>query len=198
MQLKEWLANTFLDWSTILIYLNSCYEKNIITALYYNLCGKYSGSKICLCRFSIYLEHIPEYKQAKQELDNISYKWQEEIEIAYQDIDKLYRAYQTDKVLLTDKMRQDREDEIIQKEKDVQELQQLRFGTDGDLYKKQQELIGPFKILYIMPFKNMLNKPDSVIFDKSSDLLMLYADKPRQSEKSSITLDTTIISIIKK
>ena len=54
------------------------------------------------------LEHIPEYIQAKQELDNISYQWQEEIEAAYQDIDKLYRAYQTDKVLLTAKMRQDR------------------------------------------------------------------------------------------
>ena len=65
------------------------------------------------------LEHIPEYIQAKQELDNISYQWQEEIEAAYQHIDKLYRAYQTDKVLLTAKMRQDREDEIIQKEKEV-------------------------------------------------------------------------------
>ena len=65
------------------------------------------------------LEHITEYKQAKQELDNISYQWQEEIETAYQDIDKLYRAYQTDKVLLTDKMRQDREDEIIEKEKEA-------------------------------------------------------------------------------
>jgi len=62
------------------------------------------------------LEHIPEYKQAQQQLDDLSYDWQEDIEKAYQEIDQLYRAYQTDKVLLTDKMRQTREDEIIQKE----------------------------------------------------------------------------------
>ena len=77
--------------------------------------GNIKAQKFAYVDSQFILEHIPEYKQAKQELDNISYQWQEEIENAYQDIDKLYRAYQTDKVLLTDKMRQDREDEIIQK-----------------------------------------------------------------------------------
>ena len=91
------------------------------------------------------LEHIPEYTQAQEQLENLSYEWQEEIEAAYQNIDLLYRAYQTDKVLLTDKMRQAREDDIIQKEKEVKELQQQRFGTDGDLYKKQEELIRPIQ-----------------------------------------------------
>ena len=75
------------------------------------------------------LENIPEYKQAQQQLDDLSYDWQEEIEKEYAEIDKLYRAYQTDKVLLTDKMRQTREDEIIEKEREVKELQQQRFGT---------------------------------------------------------------------
>ena len=131
------------------------------------------------------LEHIPEYIQAKQELDNISYQWQEEIETAYQDIDKLYRAYQTDKVLLTDKMRQDREDEIIQKEKEVKELQQKRFGTDGDLYKKQEELIRPIQNLIYNAIQEFAEQGRyGVIFDKSSDLLMLYADENlNKSEK---------------
>ena len=91
--------------------------------------GNIKAQKFAYVDSQFILEHIPEYNQAKQELDNISYQWQEEIETAYQDIDKLYRAYQTDKVLLTDKMRQDREDEIIKKEKEVKELQQQRFGT---------------------------------------------------------------------
>ena len=111
-------------------------------------------------------------------MDNISYKWQEEIETAYQDIDKLYRAYQTDKVLLTDKMRQDREDEIIEKEKEVKELQQQRFGTDGDLYKKQEELIRPVQNLIYNAIQEYAEQGRySIIFDKSSDLLMLYADE---------------------
>ena len=91
------------------------------------------------------LENIPEYKQAQQQLDDLSYDWQEEIEKEYAEIDKLYRAYQTDKVLLTDKMRQTREDEIIEKEREVKELQQQRFGTEGDLFKKQEELIRPIQ-----------------------------------------------------
>ena len=150
--------------------------------------GNIQAQKFAYVDSQFILEHIPEYKQAKQELDNISYKWQEEIEIAYQDIDKLYRAYQTDKVLLTDKMRQDREDEIIQKEKDVQELQQLRFGTDGDLYKKQQELIRPIQNLIYNAIQEYAEQARySVIFDKSSDLLMLYADD--NLDKSEKILD---------
>ena len=134
------------------------------------------------------LEHITEYNQAKQELDNISYQWQEEIETAYQDIDKLYRAYQTDKVLLTDKMRQDREDEIIEKEKEVKELQQQRFGTDGDLYKKQEELIRPIQNLIYNAIQEFAEQGRyGVIFDKSSDLLMLYADE--NLDKSEKILD---------
>ncbi len=123
------------------------------------------------------LNNIPEYKEAQKELDNLSYQWQEDIETAYQNIDKLYRAYQTDKVLLTDKMRQAREDEIIQKEKEVKDLQQKRFGAEGDLYKKQEELIRPIQNLIYNTIQEYAKEARyGVIFDKSSDLLMLYAD----------------------
>ena len=147
--------------------------------------GNIKAQKFAYVDSQFILEHIPEYKQAKQELDNISYQWQEEIETAYQDIDKLYRAYQTDKVLLTDKMRQDREDEIIEKEKEVKELQQKRFGTDGDLYKKQEELIRPIQNLIYNAIQEFAEQGRyGVIFDKSSDLLMLYADENlNKSEK---------------
>lgn len=124
------------------------------------------------------LENIPEYLQAKKELDNISYDWQEEIETAYQSIEKLYRAYQTDKVLLTEKMRQAREDEIIENEKEVKNLQQQRFGTDGDLYKKQEELIRPIQNQIYNAIQEFAeNGKYGVIFDKSGDMLMLYSSK---------------------
>ena len=150
--------------------------------------GNINAQKFAYVDSQFILEHIPEYNQAKQELDNISYKWQEEIENAYKDIDKLYRAYQTDKVLLTDKMRQNREDEIIQKEKDVKELQQQRFGTDGDLYKKQDELIRPIQNLIYNAIQEYAEQGRyGVIFDKSGDLLMLYADE--NLDKSEKILD---------
>ena len=124
------------------------------------------------------LENIPEYLQAKKELDNISYDWQEEIETAYQSIEKLYRAYQTDKVLLTEKMRQAREYEIIENEKEVKNLQQQRFGKDGDLYKKQEELIRPIQNQIYNAIQEFAeNGKYGVIFDKSGDMLMLYSSK---------------------
>ncbi len=150
--------------------------------------GNIKAQKFAYVDSQFILEHIPEYKQAKQELDNISYKWQEEIETAYQYIDKLYRAYQTDKVLLTDKMRQNREDEIIEKEKEVKDLQQQRFGTDGDLYKKQEELIRPIQNLIYNAIQEYAEQGRyGIIFDKSSDLLMLYADE--NLDKSEKILD---------
>lgn len=134
------------------------------------------------------LEHIPEYKQAQQQLDDLSYDWQEDVEKAYQEIDQLYRAYQTDKVLLTDKMRQTREDEIIQKEKDAKELQQQRFGTEGELFKKQEELIRPIQNQIYNAIQEFAKEGRyGVIFDKSSDLLMLYADD--NLDKSEKILD---------
>ena len=150
--------------------------------------GNIKAQKFAYVDSQFILEHIPEYKQAKQELDNISYQWQEEIETAYQYIDKLYRAYQTDKVLLTDKMKQDREDEIIQKEKEVKELQQQIFGTDGDLYKKQEELIRPIQNLIYNAIQEYAEQGRyGIIFDKSSELLMLYADE--NLDKSEKILD---------
>lgn len=134
------------------------------------------------------LDHIPEYKEAKSELDNLSYQWQEDIESAYEKIDMLYRTYQTDKVLLTDKMRQTREDEIIKKEQEVKDLQQKRFGAEGDLYKKQEELIRPIQNLIYNTIQEYAKEARyGVIFDKSSDLLMLYADD--NLDKSEKILD---------
>ena len=75
-------------------------------------------------------------------------------------------------------MRQSREDEIIQKEQEVKELQQKRFGAEGDLYKKQEELIRPIQNLIYNTIQEYAKEARyGVIFDKSSDLLMLYADE---------------------
>lgn len=134
------------------------------------------------------LEQIPEYKEAQEELNNLSYQWQEDIETAYKKIDLLYRAYQTDKVLLTEKMRQAREEEIIKKEEEVRALQQKRFGTEGDLYEKQEELIRPIQNLIYNEIQEYAKDARyAVIFDKSSDLLMLYADE--NFDKSEKILD---------
>lgn len=123
------------------------------------------------------LNQIPEYKAAKSELDKISGDWQKEIEAKYAEIDKLYKAYQAEQILLTDELKKKRENEIINKEKEVKELQKQHFGVDGDLFKKRMELIKPIQDKIYNAVKTLADKSGlAIIFDKNSDMTMLYAN----------------------
>jgi outer membrane protein len=118
---------------------------------------------------------VPEYKSAQSELDKISIQWQKEIEAKYAEIDKMYKAYQAEQILLTDDMKKKREAEIITKEKEAKDLQKQRFGVDGELFKRRQELVKPIQDKVYAAIKAVAEKGTySVIFDKSSDLTMLY------------------------
>ena len=121
------------------------------------------------------LNKIPEFKQAQDKLDEFSSDWQKEIENKYKDVEKMYRSYQQEKVLLTNEMQTKREDAIIAKENDVKNLQQKYFGPEGELYTKRQELIRPIQDkIHDAIQKLAANNKYQVVFDSSSDLIMLY------------------------
>lgn len=123
------------------------------------------------------LDNIPDYKTAQQTLDQISISWQKEIETKYAVIDKLYKDYQAEQILLTDEMRKKREQEIVDKEKDVKDLQKSKFGYEGELFKKKQELVKPIQDKVYNAVKKLATDQSlAVIFDKSSDLTILYAN----------------------
>src|SRR6185369_7070329 len=106
-----------------------------------------------------------------------STNWQKEIETKYAEIDKLYKAYQAEQILLTEDMKKKREAEIVGKEKEAKDLQKQRFGVDGDLFKKRQELVKPIQDKVYNAVKEIAEKQGyAVIFDKSSDLTMLYTN----------------------
>jgi len=134
------------------------------------------------------LDNIPEYKTAQQQLDNQSLTWQKEIEDKYAIIDKLYKTYQAEQVLLTEEMKKRRQDEITSKEKDVKDLQKQRFGFEGDLFKKKQELVKPIQDkVYNAVKKLATDQSYAVIFDRSSDLIMLFAN-PKYDKSDDILL----------
>jgi outer membrane protein len=134
------------------------------------------------------LDNIPDYKAAMQTLDNLSITWQKEIEDKYAIIDKLYKAYQAEQVLLTEEMKKRRQDEISQKEKDVKDLQKQRFGYEGDLFKKKQDLVKPIQDkIYNAVKKLATDQSYAVIFDKSSELIMLYTN-PKYDKSDEILL----------
>ena len=91
------------------------------------------------------LKNIPEYQTAQKQLDELSVKWQQQIEAKYSEIDRLYKAYQAEQILLNEDMKAKRENEIIRKEQEVKDFQKEKFGVEGVLFKKRQELVQPIQ-----------------------------------------------------
>lgn len=132
------------------------------------------------------LENIPEYKTAQQQLDQISVSWQKEIEAKYAAIDKLYRDFQAEQILLTEEMKRKREAEIVNKEKEVKEFQKQKFGYEGELFKKKQELVKPIQDKIYNAIKKMATEQSyAVIFDKASALTMLFTN-PKYDKSDDI------------
>lgn len=124
------------------------------------------------------LENIPAYQEAQKELDATSVRWQKQIEEKYEEIDKLYKDYQAEQVLLTEEMKRKREEEIIQKEREAKELQKQKFGVDGALYKKRQELVKPIQEEVFQAIKEIADSGGyGVIFDKAGQSNLLFADE---------------------
>ena len=123
------------------------------------------------------LNKIPEFKQAQDKLDNFSADWQAEIESKYAAVEKMYRAYQQEKVLLTENMKSKREEAIITKETAAKNLQQKYFGPEGQLFSKRQELITPIQDKIQNAIKELAKANKyQIVFDSSSDLIMLHKD----------------------
>ncbi len=123
------------------------------------------------------LKNIPAYQAAQDQLDNQSVEWQKEIEEIYAKIDKMYKDFQAEKVLLTEEMRVKRENSIIEKEKEAKNIQKQYFGKDGELYKKRQELIKPIQDDIFNAVKEVAAEGNfAVIFDSAGGMSMLYND----------------------
>ena len=160
----------------------------IILALSFTTITAAQAQKFAYVDTDYILNKIPEFKQAQDKLDAISADWQKEIENKYTEVDQMYRAYQQEQVLLTDEMKVKREEAIINKETQAKQLQQKYFGPEGDLYLKRQELIKPIQDkIYDAIQQLAANNKYQVIFDSSSDLIMLY--KNNNLDKSDEVLD---------
>jgi outer membrane protein len=123
------------------------------------------------------LNNIPAYKSAQGQIDRLSADWQKEIEAQYDEVEKLYKNYQAEKVMLSEDMKKRREDEIINKEQAVKDLQKKYYGPEGELAKKQQELVKPIQDDVYKAIKEMAVEGGyAAIFDTSADASILYAN----------------------
>ena len=123
------------------------------------------------------LENIPEYQEAQKKLDNLSVTWQKQIEAKYAEIDRLYKAYQAEQILLNEDMKAKRENEIIRKEQEVKDFQKAKFGVEGELFKKRQELVQPIQDQIYNAIKEIAEAGSySVILDRAGQSNILYAN----------------------
>ena len=134
------------------------------------------------------LNKIPEYKQAQDKLDKMSAEWQKEIETKKSEVEQMWKAYQQEQILLSEKIKRQREEAIIKKENDAITLQHQYFGPEGELNLKQRELIKPLQDkIYSAVQQLSKNNKYQIVFDSSSDLIMLY--KNNNLDKSDRVLE---------
>ena len=123
------------------------------------------------------LEKIPDYKDAQKKLDEFSQLWQQELDQKQVAVDKMFKDYEAEQVMLPDNLKKKREDELYNKEKELRDLQRKRFGFEGDLFKKRQELIKPIQDrVYNAVQKLAIDKQYDFILDKSEGITVIFAD----------------------
>jgi outer membrane protein len=123
------------------------------------------------------LNKMPEYKDAQKLLDQTSELWQKEIDDKQATIDKMNKDFESEQVMLTDTLRKKREDQLFNMTKEVRDLQRRRFGFEGDLFKKRQELIKPVQDkVYNAIQKIAVNRLYDIILDKSEGITVIFSD----------------------
>lgn len=144
-----------------------------------------NAQKIAIVDINQVLNSVPDYKKAQEDLDKVSQRWRGDIAQQQDAIKGLYNRYQAEQVLLSDEQRKQREEEIMNKEKEVREAQRVKFGTEGELFKKRQELIKPIQDkVYAAIERFAAEKGYDLILDKSSSSGLIFAsaafDKTQQ------------------
>jgi outer membrane protein len=123
------------------------------------------------------LLHMPEYSDAQKELNQLAIDWQVEVETKLLSIERMELAYRAERILLTAEMRSKREGEISTKREEARALQREKFGVDGELFQRRQELIQPVQDLVFEELKDIASGSGyMVIFDKSNQSNMLYTN----------------------
>ena len=162
-------------------------KKLLILATCFLLIASVSnGQRYAVIDSKYILDKLPEYKEAQKTLDQFSEQWQQEIDQKQAMVDKMYKDYDAEQVMLTDVLKKKREDELYNKEKDLRDLQKKRFGFEGDLFKKRQELIKPIQDrVYNAVQKLAVEKQYDFILDKSEGITVIFAD-PKLDKSADI------------
>lgn len=138
---------------------------------------KAQAQRYCVIDSKYILEKLTDYRDAQTRLDQQSKTWQTEIDNQMAEVDRMYKSYQAERAMLSDEIRKKREEEIMAKEKTARDLQKQRFGYEGDLFKKRQEMVKPIQDrVYNAVQKVATTKGFDVVLDKAGGVTLFYAN----------------------
>lgn len=134
------------------------------------------AQKFALVDMEYILKNVPAYEMANEQLNQLSQRWQKEVEAKAKEAETLYKNYQADMVFLTDDQKKKKEEEIVAKEKEATELRYKYFGPEGELYKKRESLLKPIQDdVYNAVKKVSEERGYQAIFDRASSANIIYA-----------------------
>ena len=152
-------------------------------------CLAVSAQKYAIIDTRYILDKMPEYKTAQSQLDETAAQWQKDIEAMQTNLDKMYVDFDAEKVMLSDELKKKREDQLFLKEKELRDLQRKRFGFEGDLFKKRQELIKPIQDkVYNAVQKMAVSRGYDFVLDKSEGITIIFAD-PKLDKSEDVLKD---------
>ena len=135
-----------------------------------------SAQKFALVDMEYILKNIPAYEMANEQLNQLSQRWQKEVEAKFKEAETVYKNYQADMVFLTDEQKKKKEEEILAKEKEATELRNKYFGPEGELYKKRQSLLAPIQDEIYNAVKDICDqKGYQLVLDRASGGNIIYA-----------------------
>lgn len=135
-----------------------------------------SAQKFALVDMEYILKNIPAYERANEQLNQISKRWQGEVEALTLEAQTLYKNYQSEVVFLSEEQKTKKEEEIVAKEKEASELKRKYFAPDGELYKKRESLMAPIQDEIYNAVKEVADsKGYALILDRASDTSIIFA-----------------------
>lgn len=150
-------------------------KKNLLLPLLF-VTTLMSAQKFAFVDTEYVLGKVPAYESAQDQLDQVSERWQQEVDGLMDEVKTLYKNYQNDLVFLSDEMKIKRENEIVSKEQEAKELRKKYFGPEGELFKKRESLIKPIQDEVFNAVKEVASESGyAVIYDKSSAMNVIYA-----------------------
>lgn len=134
------------------------------------------SQKFALIDMEYILKNISSYETANQQLEAISKKWQTEVETSQQEVQNMYKTYQSEIVFLSADQKTKRESEIVEKEKAVQELKRKYFGPEGEVFKRREALIKPIQDDIYNAVKEISDtKGYQLVVDRASASSVIFA-----------------------